>query len=289
MNTLFLIWFAVLFSFCTENKVKNNNDTKKSILNYYNFDKPNQIEITSKLNEISGLTLSSKGNIFAVNDEIGIIFELNPNNGKIIKSFSLNNLAIKGDFEGITVTKQNIYVITSNGNLYKFNEGENYSAVKFNVIKLPFSNKFEIEGLFYDEELNGLLILPKEYSGKKYKNSRTVYLYSFENLKVMKTPVFIISLKELKENFGIKDFYPSGITKHPLNGHYLIISAKKENSIVELSKSGKIISAFKLKEKIHRQPEGITILKDYSLLISDEAAGKKPTLTKYEITKMDTQ
>ena len=53
---------------------------------------------------------------------------------------------------------------------------------------------------------------------------------------------------------------------------------------MEVNSEGKIKGVQKLKEKNHRQPEGITILEDYTLMISDEAAGKKPTLTRYRYT-----
>ena len=83
----------------------------------------------------------------------------------------------------------------------------------------------------------------------------------------------------------MKDFFPSAITKHPITGNYFLVSAKNKNVLVEIDKTGKVLGIAKLKEKLHRQPEGITFLEDNSLLISDEAAGKKPTLTKYKRIK----
>jgi uncharacterized protein YjiK len=98
-------------------------------------------------------------------------------------------------------------------------------------------------------------------------------------------PLLTISLKKLKKDFNVKDFYPSGITKHPKTGNYLLVSAKGDNVIVEVDKKGNIIGSIKLKESIHRQPEGITVLSDFSLVISDEAAGKKPTITTYKYSE----
>ncbi len=254
---------------------------KNTIMKNYNFKNPKQVNIDSRLNEISGLSNSNDGKLYAISDEIGIVYKLDPSNGEIIKKFFLGKWIVEADFEGIAATEKYIYAISSNGNLYKFEEGLNEQAVDYEVTKLPFSSNFNIEGLFYDKELNGLLIIPKEYAGKKYKHQRAIYFYSLKKLEVDKDPIITISLKKLKQNFNVKDFYPSGITKHPKTGNYLIISARDDNVIVEVDSLGSIIGAQKLKDKIHRQPEGITILADYTLLISDEAAGKKPTLTRY--------
>lgn len=268
--------FLTLIFSCSSNASK-----RKSVLNSYDFSKPSQVKITHKLNEISGITVTKDQNIFAVNDEIGTIYKINPLNGKLIKSFSVGKWTIEEDFEGITTDNNMIFLISSEGKLYNFKEGKNKGLVDYEVKQLPFSSRFDIEGLYYDDELNGLLITPKEYSGKNYKDERAVYFYSIEDEKINSKPLIRISLKKLKKDFGIKSFYPSGITKHPVSKNYLIISAKNDNAIIEVDLNGNILGAQKLSEKVHRQPEGITILKDNSIIISDEAAGKKPTLTRY--------
>lgn len=269
---LSIIFFQLSCSF--ENS--NNN-----IFDKYNFNTPNQFTLSSKLNEISGLASSSDGNLYAMNDEYGIIFKLNPENGKVMKRFIIGSFTVEADFEGLASAQGVLYAITSNGTLYKIAEGKDNERVKYEVKKLPFSSNFNIEGLCYDDELKGLVIACKDYSGKKFKNHRAFYFYSLVNNKLEKEPLFTISLKGLKNNFGIKDFYPSGIEKHPNNGNYFIISARGENVLLEADKSGNVIGVQKLKEKSHRQPEGITFLKDQTIIISDEAAGKKPTITKY--------
>lgn len=258
------------------------SDIKKNEMSQYDFKNPIKIKITNKLNEISGLAVTHDDNLFAISDELGVIYKLDSENGKILKRFFLGKWTAEADFEGIAAAQNSIYAISSNGILYKFSEGENEKAVDYEVIKLPFTSKFDIEGLFYDKDLNGLLIIPKEYSGKKLKGYRAVYLYSIKNGKIKKKPIFKISLKELKTKYGINDFYPSGISKHPKSGNYFILSAKGNNNVVEVNKLGEIISVQSLDEKTHRQPEGISFLKDNTLIISDEASGKKPTITKYQ-------
>lgn len=266
----------IIFFACSSTELMNNAE-----LSNYDFKSPTQIILTKKLNEISGLTESSDGDLFALNDEVGIIYKLDSSTGKVLKKFFLSKWTVEADFEGIASTLDFLYAITSNGTLYKFREGENEESVNYEVQKLPFSSNFNIEGLYFDKELNGLLIACKDYSGKKYKGKRAIYFYSLATNEVGKEALFTISLNELKNVFKVKDFYPSGITKLPQSGNYLILSAKGDNVIVEVKKTGQIIAVQKLKESLHRQPEGIAVLKDHSIIICDEAAGKKPKLTKY--------
>lgn len=276
----FIILIFVSFFACSSSESSGTGE-----LNKYNFSSPIQFSITNRLNEISGLTRSSDNNIFAINDEEGVIYKLDPKDGSIHKWFSLGKWSVEADFEGIAYAENYFYAITSNGTLYKFPEGDAKKSVTYEVIRLPFSSKFDIEGLYYDEELKGLLLVCKDYSGKNFKGERAVYFYSLDKNEIQREPLFTISLKKLKKDFNIKDFYPSGITKHPISKSYFIISARGNNVIVEVDKSGRIINVHELKDSLHRQPEGITILNDNILIISDEAAGKKPTITKYSYSK----
>lgn len=273
---LFHLLIMVLILSCS-----SNGSNKKSVLYNYDFENPKQFTILSKLNEISGITITKNQKILAINDEIGIIFKIEPLSGEVISAFSVGIWTIEGDFEGITTDNDFIYVISSSGKLYKFKEGKNNSKVNYEVEQLPFSSRFDLEGLYYDKDLNGLLITPKEYPGKKFKGKRTIYFYSFIDKKIISDPIIEISLKKLKKDFGVKSFYPSGITKHPVSNNYLIISAKDDNVIIEVDIKSNIIGVQKLSEKLHRQPEGITILDDNSIIISDEASGKKPKISRY--------
>jgi uncharacterized protein YjiK len=204
-------FIIISFSILLISSCNSNASDEKSRVNYYNFDEHEQITISSKLNEISDLTSSSDGNVFAINDEIGIIYKLNPLNGNIIKRFYLGRWTVEADFEGIARSKDYFFALTSEGVLYRFREGDNETAVDYETTSLPFSSKFDLEGLYYDEDLNGLLIVPKEYAGKKFADYRTVYFYSTVDKKINTDPLIKISLKELKKNHGVKDFYPSAI------------------------------------------------------------------------------
>ena len=165
--------------------------------------------------------------------------------------------------------------------IYKFEEGTDGNNVDYEIIDLKISDKFNIEGLCYDPSENSLLIASKEYPGKNYDDVRTIYSYDLNKSEINKNPEYIISLKELKKKFDIKDFYPSAIAIHPKSNSLIILSARGKPCIVEISREGKLINALELDDKVHRQPEGLAFLSDGVMLIADEASGKQPKLTKY--------
>ncbi|MCB9208375.1 MAG: SdiA-regulated domain-containing protein [Ignavibacteriales bacterium] len=251
----------------------------------YDLDKylQTEIKLPSELNEISGICFSDEGKLFGHNDERGIIYQIDLKSGEIIKSFQLGNKMIKADFEDLAIVGKKFFIITSNGILFKFEEGEDLQKVKVIEKDLHFSSKFNIEGLCYDETSNSLLITSKEYPGKNLGNVRAVYSYSLSSNSVDQKPKFVISLKDLKENFNIRDFYPSAITKDRATGNYLILSAKGKPSLIKINPLGKIISAIKLNPKTHPQPEGIAFDKNNNILICDEGASKSGKITIYKM------
>ncbi len=256
-----------------------------SNLDKYDFKNEKELKLFSGLKEVSGLVYSKDGKLFAHNDEIGKIYQVDPNTGKEIKRFFLGRWTAEADFEGIAISRNYFYVITSSGLLYQFKEGKDRESVDYKTYRTGLNASFNIEGLCYDEKTNSLLIACKDTPGKKYKDYRLVVAYKLNGYKLIEEPRFVISLKKLKKDYGIKDFHPSAIEKNPVSNTFFILSAKGDPCLIEVSESGEIIDAKKLKKSKHRQPEGITFDAVGNLIISDEAAGKKGKLTIYSLEK----
>jgi len=51
--------------------------------------------------------------------------------------------------------------------------------------------------------------------------------------------------------------------------------------LARVGHEGKVLAGGRLEPKRHRQPEGLAVAPDLTLLISDEAAGAKATITGY--------
>lgn len=256
--------------------------------NYNNSSSANNIEVIklpNSLNEVSGLAISDDGNLFCHNDEIGVIYQIDPSSGKIIKNFQLGAWGLEADFEDIAIVGDKFFLITSNGILYEFSEGSNLEKIKFDEIDLNFSSKFEIEGLCYDPSSESLLIACKDYSGKNYKGMRAVYSFSLKTKKVNKTPRFLISLKGLKNKFGIKKFFPSAVSREPNSGNFFVLSSKGNPAIVELDSSGTLVSGKLLDKKMHPQPEGLAFNKNGDMLISNESVNSSANIIIYKYGK----
>jgi uncharacterized protein YjiK len=255
-----------------------------SFLSEYNFRKPVFVyELDMGLEEISGLAVNEEGRLFAHNDEIGSIFELDPKNGRIIKWFYLGPNKIYEDFEAVAVAGEEFYLITSNGLLYKFYDQPDGKYSSYEKIRTGFTNSFEIEGMCYDPKTNSLLMASKKFAGKDYRDSRAVYSFKLKTNKLEEKPRFVIPLSELKKKFDIKDFSPSGIELDSKTGNFLILSSG-ERGILEITAKGQILSYQALNKDNHPQPEGIAILQDGTLLIADEGGNKRGKLTGYRKT-----
>jgi uncharacterized protein YjiK len=275
-----------------------NSQSKNDIpvANLSDKNRINSFKLPNKLSEISGLTTTNDHRIFANNDEKSIIYQLDYNSGKIIKSFTVGKKTLKEDFEGIAFTNGLFYLVTSNGDLYEFTEGNDKDEVKYKKFKTFLDSDNDVEGLCFDPNTNSLLLVCKGNPGKKYKGNRAVYEFSLDKKKLEKKPRFLLPLTKIMENvksdfnsklgefFLIKDdtFAPSGIEYNSKSGTYFILSFKGR-MIVEISKTGDIIKMYFLDSKNHRQPEGITFSTDNKLIISDESAGKKAMLTVYNL------
>lgn len=253
-------------------------------------------DLPEKLSEISGLTCTNDNRIFAHNDEKSNIYQIDYRNKKVLKSITVGKKTLKEDFEGIASANGLFYLVTSNGDIYEFSEGDDNDDVKYEKYKTFLDSDNDVEGLCYDPDNNSLLLACKGDPGKKYKGNRAVYEFSLQDKKLKKKPRFLLQIKKIMDNyksdissklgefFLIKDatFAPSGIEYNSKSGNFFILSFKGR-MIVEITSNGKFVKQYFLDTKSHRQPEGITFTKDNKLVIGDEAAGQTARLTIYKL------
>jgi len=249
-------------------------------LNDYNFSGGHSKTVTlpKQLNEISGLAVTWDDRLFAHNDEVGTVYEVDISTGEITNEFYLGKKKNKKDFEGIAVVKDSLFMVTSSGVIYKFSYSDDEKNVDYKKFNTFLSAKNNVEGLCYDKATHSLLIACKDYAGKNLKEYKAIFSFDLSNYKLQEEPRFLINLDSLKNKFNIINFSPTGIEVHPNSGNIFILSSH-EKAIVELSSNGILLNAVKLKSKIHRQPEGISFLSDLTLLISDEGQNKRGNLT----------
>ena len=228
-----------------------------------------QWALPDNLREISGLALTSDERLLAVADEEAIVFEIDYNNGGLVKAFAIGEPTVRGDFEGIAVLAGKIWLMTSDGRLFSFSEGADGQRVPYEKFETGLGDECEFEGLTGIEQSGRLLLVCKE-SRKKKKGIRI-----FEWLVVGddKKEAAEIELPEdeMSDSIDEKKVNPSGITIDPETGNRFVVAAR-QRAIFELSPDGRLIDVImRLDKKRHRQPEGIAITADGRLIIADEA------------------
>jgi len=250
----------------------------------YDLSKPKKtIELPSFLNEVSGVSLcETQEVIWAVQDERGVIFKLDIENGAVIDSLPFWK---KGDYEGIEIVGDNMYVLKSSGTIYKvqLTGKDSLSIEKFNH---HLEKEDDAEGLGYDQKKQQLLIACK--NGKN--GERKIYPFDIQLDSLFEEPRFIISKKEamaylsahpelkkwkkLHKKFKDKlEFAPSGVAVHPKTQDIYVLSSQGKTLVV-LHADGQIAHMEKLEKEIHPQPEGICFDQEGNLFISNEGKEK---------------
>ena len=264
----------------------------------YNLEQPDtSFDLPSELKEISGLSFdNSFEKLYAVQDENGLVFIIDKQSGNVEETIEFHK---DGDYEGIEVIGDKVYVVKSTGTVYEIkNLGqEDQKMEKYNLF---LSRENDVEGFCYDPSKNVLLMACKGVpaSGESFeviRYKKVVYGFDVNTHEIDSVPIYNVQLdgiqkcihtssgikntEELKACFSYDEkdmnFNPSGIAIHPHTQHVYMLSSAGKTMIV-LNYEGEIIYVERLNKKVHKQPEGIAFDKDGTLYISNEGGKEKP-------------
>jgi uncharacterized protein YjiK len=231
------------------------------------------------LREISGLAVTTRGTVLTHDDNVGRVSEIDPRTGILLKSFSLAGLQ-KGDFEAITIAGQDIYLMASNGKLFKFREGADGEQVPFTVFNTHLGKECEFESLTYEQDSSRLLMACKRLLNKNEGKELRIYMLP---LPLRNPPVvsntMAIPIDEVRQKNKWKNFRPSDMNIDPFTGNYVIV-ASREQAYVVVTPEGDVVRSEPLPGD-HRQAEGIAITRDSLMIVSDEANVTPPKITVY--------
>jgi uncharacterized protein YjiK len=251
------------------------------------------------LEEISGLAMTEDGQyLVAVQDEDGLVFFIERQTGEVARQFEFWK---KGDYEGVEVIGDTIYVVRSNGTLYEIvRGGEPDQAME--RYKLALTGKNDVEGLTYDRANRRLLLACKGEPGLEevaYPGMKAVYGFCLETKTLQEEPVFLISMDSILQYLEMdpeirkldklleffdeeneKEFSPSAIEIHPITDNIFITSSVGKMLIV-LDAEGRLLHIEKLSKKVHPQPEGLSFDREGNMYISNEGRGKKGTIHRF--------
>ena len=234
-----------------------------------------QFKLPRALREVSGLAIDNKDQLFAHNDETGVVYVIDYQEGKISKRFQLGAPPVRDDFEGIAVSAQHVYLVTSGGTIYQATEGADGEAVAYT--RYPSKLDCEIEGLTYVAASDELFAACKRL--KKNKRGIKIYRWSISQTRFLAEPVVDLNREQLVAA-GVRNYQPSGITLLSAERVLLLASRKKAFIVVNLLDFGIEAIEFPLPD-LHVQPEGIAIASDGRLLVADEGRNKKGRLSVY--------
>jgi uncharacterized protein YjiK len=231
-----------------------------------------------ELKEISGLTLTPSGKLLTHDDNVGRVFVLDPKTGVALKQFFVGD-RLRGDFEAITTAGSDIYMLQSNGKIYRFSEGGNGATVPFQMWDTKLGHECEFEGLVYDPDSTWLVMPCKNASNKKMKDDLVLYRWRLTGPDSARLSMMTVPLDLIVSGNGWKSFRPTDITLDPATHNYVLISSH-EKGLVEITRAGDVERSEKLPGR-HNQPEGIAITKDNILIISDEENRSPAAITLY--------
>lgn len=238
-----------------------------------------QWKLPKKLREISGLALTADERLLAVADENAIVYELDYEEGKIIKSFALGNPVVLGDFEGIAVLEDTIWLMTSDGLLFAAPEGPDGTAVRYQKFDTGHGDECELEGLAQDPAAGTLLLVCKE--GKPKKRDLKIFVWSVANGGIEHVRDISLPESAIIGRIDKKRISPSGIAVDPQTGKRVLVAARQD-ALVTLTPNGALSEAIILAKKSrHKQAEGIEMTRDGRMLIADEGGGGRARLAVY--------
>jgi len=265
--------FLLLLAGCTANPASNEANATSA-----DEDGVRVIALPPALAEISGLAVAGPTSLFAHDDEVGIVREIDAATGRIIRSFTFGG---RGDYEGIAALDGRIFVITSRGALSSFAAGADGATVQAGTIETGAGERCEIEGLSLAPQPGRLLILCKEIEGRGNRGRLLILGWDIAAGQLLPQPFVDADLSDtLGENR--RGFAPSSIDWDAARRRVIILSARNR-LLLELDESGRVTGQRVLDPNRHPQAEGVAVMPNGAMAIADEAgdSGGPGRLTVY--------
>ena len=228
-------------------------------------------ELPVELAEISGLTLLPSGRLGAVQDEEGILYEIEPVTGTVTGT---QPFAGGGDYEGVEWVGESVWFLESNGDLTDLHRTADGGAEAVEH-ETPLRGRNDTEGLAWDGER--LLIACKENPGRGLDEVRAIWAYDPATRTLSDAPVAVLDRAAVDADANFK---PSALAVHPETRELYVLSSVRK-ALAVLAPDGTLTTLIPLSDRIFRQPEGIAFGADGTLYIANEGAGARATLLRF--------
>ncbi|WP_133574406.1 SdiA-regulated domain-containing protein [Pedobacter metabolipauper] len=238
----------------------------------YDLKKPDKFNMPSSLLEISGIAFHNNNSdtIYSIQDENGKLYKQKWDVKKQINTkFSPN-----GDFEDLTILKNNIFVLRSDGVFFSFPITESGKKETKNVHEIKgLLPKGEYESIYADNEKNQIYVLCKSCPGDKKTKMVSGYIFDYiaASDSLVSSGEFKVNLQGIEAvNPKVKtNLSPSAMTRNPRTNEWYILSSANKLLIITDSKWN-ITEAHRLNSSTFNQPEGLAFDTDFNLYIANE-------------------
>ncbi len=231
------------------------------------------------LREISGIAYTADGRIVAHNDERSRVFVIDPMKGVILKQFSVGERGMTADFEAIAVSGQDWFLLTSNGDIYEFREGDANEVVPFTRHATGLGNQCEFESLEVEPRTRAFILVCKNINRKSERNQIMIFRWLPRDGGAATVTRINVPLGEAIGSNGWKALSPSDVAIDPRTGNYVIVTGP-EKALIEVTPQGEVVQSMPVPGN-PQQPEGVVITPEGLLIVSDEAVAKDADITIY--------
>jgi uncharacterized protein YjiK len=256
-----------------------------------------QVRLPAEVREISGLAVTADGRVFAHGDEDATIYQLDARSGQVTKQFTLAATGddpdlgkkggggrLAGDFEDIAVVGDRFFLVSSNGVLLEFAEGEADGSVPYRAYPTGLEDVCEVEGLAHDPSTESLLLLCKTMRDKSERQQVAVYAWSLADRTLGDKPHLAVPWSALARVTGGKGFNGSALAVTP-GGRSLLMVAGPQQLFAEVGSDGTPLRGGAMDKGTHPQPEGLAFLPDGALLVASEGGKGEAVLAHYSPTQ----
>lgn len=231
----------------------------------YDLLHPYKINITTQLDEISGIEFYAKDtSVFAIVDEEGWLYKLFLKTRLMQKwKFGKND-----DYEDLKLVDSTFYILNSKGDITRvvFANGD---SLRSDVFLFPESGNNEFESIYYDKETGMLNLICKDCASDK-KAAVSIWSFNPRNGSYSLAPMSI-DVSPIAQELDVSKvrFKPSASAVHPESGDIYMVSAVNKVLVIA-DKKGLVKNVYQLDPSLYKQPEGISFTPTGDLLISNE-------------------
>ena len=248
---------------------------------HYNFTVYVPFKLDLAIKEISGIVWDTqKDQFIAHNDERGQIYFLDRGGGAIVGTPYVFNPS-KGDYEDIAMIGGVIYVLISDGTIYRIGMDSSGKRNSSDLGKIGLSGKNDFETLYYDADRKALVMICKNCESDN-KQTVSAYAYYPDSIGFVTKPLYSLDAAKVKQLSPreTSKFQPSAARIHPILKKLFIISSAS-NQLVIADTNGEVEGVYMLAKKLFPQPEGLTFKSNGEMFIANEGMASKATMLKF--------